>query len=103
MGKLARYGLTEEALGQAVAALPGWEVREGKLHKVFRFGSFAAAMGWMTSVAIVAEKMDHHPEWANVYNRVEVSLVTHDLGNVISSWDVALAQKMDALKVGETT
>ncbi|MEJ2749860.1 MAG: 4a-hydroxytetrahydrobiopterin dehydratase [Anaerolineae bacterium] len=77
--------------------LPGWQVQDGKLHKTFKFASFARAIGWMTSVAVIADKMDHHPEWTNVYNRVTVNLVTHDLGNVISSWDVTLAQNMEEL------
>lgn len=94
---MARYKLTDTELAAAVDALPGWHIQDGKLSKQYRFASFAAAMGWMMSVAIEADKMDHHPEWSNVYNRVQVSLVTHDLGNVISSWDVALAQKMEAL------
>ena len=77
--------------------LAGWQVVDGKLHKEYKFASFAEAMGWMMSVAIYADKLDHHPEWANVYNRVRVDLVTHDLDNAISSWDVDLAKRMDAL------
>ena len=59
-------------------------------------------MGWMVAVSIIADKMDHHPEWANLYNRATVNLVTHDLGDVISSWDVELAQKMDEFVKGST-
>ena len=59
--------------------------------------SFAAAIGWMMSAAIEIDKMDHHPEWSNVYNRVSVNLVTHDLGNAISNLDVELAQKLEKL------
>jgi 4a-hydroxytetrahydrobiopterin dehydratase len=94
---MARQKLSESELTAALADLPGWEVREGKLHKAYKFDSFAAAMGWMVSVAIHADKMDHHPEWTNVYNRVSVDLVTHDLGNAISNLDVELAQKMEKL------
>lgn len=94
---MARQKLSESELTAALADLPGWEVREGKLHKAYKFDSFAAAMGWMVSVAIHADKMDHHPEWSNVYNRVSVDLVTHDLGNAISNLDVELAQKMEKL------
>ena len=94
---MKRQPLDEEALQTALAELPGWQIVDGKLHKDFKFGSFAEAMGWMMSVAIYADKLDHHPEWANVYNRVRVDLVTHDLGNVISSWDVELAKRMDVL------
>jgi 4a-hydroxytetrahydrobiopterin dehydratase len=94
---MAREKLSKSALQAALAELPGWEVTGGKLHKTFKFGSFAQALGWMVSAGIEADKMDHHPEWSNVYNRVEVNLVTHDLGNEISNLDVALAKKMEAL------
>ena len=94
---MARYAVSEEELPAALKNLPGWEVKAGKLHKEFKFDSFARAIGWMVSVAIHAGEMDHHPEWANVYNRVRVDLVTHDMDNAISSWDIALAEKMEAL------
>ncbi len=92
-----RYPLDDAQLEAALAELPGWSIDNGKLHKVFKFKSFARAMGWMMSVAIQADKMDHHPEWGNVYSRVTVHLVTHDLGNRISNLDVALAKKMELL------
>jgi 4a-hydroxytetrahydrobiopterin dehydratase len=92
-----RRALTNAEIEAALADLPNWQVVDGKLYKQFKFGSFAQAMGWMVSVAIHADKLDHHPEWSNVYNRVEVNLVTHDLDNAISTWDVELAQKMEAL------
>ncbi len=94
---MARYQLNEEQLNEALDSLPGWTVENGKLKKTFKFKSFAAALGWMVSVGVEADKMDHHPEWSNVYNKVTVHLVTHDLGNVISSWDVDLAKKMENL------
>ena len=94
---MARYALSEAELAEHLTNLADWSVVDGKLQKEFTFGSFAEAMGWMVAVGIQADKMNHHPEWANVYNRVTVNLVTHDLGNKISSWDVELAQKMDAL------
>ena len=94
---MARQKLSESELTAALADLPGWEVKEGKLHKAYKFDSFAAAVGWMVSVAIHADKMDHHPEWSNVYNRVRVDLVTHDLGNAISNLDVELARKMEEM------
>jgi len=93
---MARHKLTEDEIAEALANLPGWAVQDGKLHKEYKFASFAEAMGWLMTVAMAADKMDHHPEWCNVYNRVRVDLVTHDLGNVISNLDVALAQKMEA-------
>ena len=94
---MARIALSEDALAAALNALPGWLVKDGKLHKQYKFNSFAAALGWMVTVGIAADKMDHHPEWSNVYNRVTVNLVTHDLGNRISNLDVELAQKMENL------
>ena len=94
---MAREKLSEAALESALADLPGWEVKEGKLHKTFKFASFGRALGWMVTAGIEADKMDHHPEWSNVYNRVTVNLVTHDLGDEISNLDVELAQKMEKL------
>lgn len=94
---MTRRKLNQVEIESALAGLPGWRLQEGKLYKSFKFDSFARAIGWMMSVAIFADKMDHHPEWANVYNRVTVNLVTHDLDNAVSSWDVELAQKMEEL------
>ena len=94
---MARYKLSDEELTAVLSQLSGWQIKDGKLQKTYKFGSFAQAMGWMMSVAIHADKMDHHPEWSNVYNRVTVDLVTHDLGNAISSFDVELAKKMEEL------
>jgi 4a-hydroxytetrahydrobiopterin dehydratase len=76
--------------------IPGWELREGKLHREFRFGDFVRAFGFMSSAAIVAEKMDHHPEWFNVYNRVTVDLTTHDAGG-ITELDFELATALSKL------
>lgn len=89
--------LSDEEIQAALSELPGWEVAGGKLHKRYRFDSFAQAVGWMVSVAFYADKLDHHPEWCNVYNRVEVDLVTHDLGGAISNLDVQLARQMEML------
>ncbi|EPX86985.1 4a-hydroxytetrahydrobiopterin dehydratase [Salipiger mucosus] len=76
----------------------GWEMVEGRdaIHKTFKFDDFADAFSWMTRAAIWAEKWDHHPEWFNVYNTVEVTLSTHDVGG-LSSLDAKLARKFDAL------
>lgn len=91
--------LTGAARDEALAALTasGWELIEGRdaIRKTFKFRSFIEAFGWMTRMALVAEKMDHHPEWFNVYNRVEVTLTTHDVDG-LSALDVKLASKMDA-------
>jgi len=93
---MERRALNGDEIAALLDELQGWTVRDGKLHKVYRFGSFNEALGWMVRVGVYAEKVDHHPEWCNVYNRVTVNLVTHDLGNVISTWDAALARTMDA-------
>lgn len=76
----------------------GWTEVEGRdaITKTFRFKTFNAAFGWMTRVAMIAEKMNHHPEWFNVYNRVEVTLSTHDAGG-LSELDIKLARRMDTL------
>ncbi len=81
----------------AMLQLSGWTEAEGRdaIRKGFRFTDFNAAFGWMTRVALAAEKLDHHPEWSNVYNRVEVLLATHDAGGV-TDLDVTLAKIMDA-------
>jgi 4a-hydroxytetrahydrobiopterin dehydratase len=81
----------------ALAGLPGWAAAEGRdaITKTFRFEDFNAAFGWMTRIALAAEKLDHHPEWFNVYSRVEVLLATHDAGGV-TELDVKLARIMDA-------
>ncbi|MGB3713676.1 MAG: 4a-hydroxytetrahydrobiopterin dehydratase [Candidatus Promineifilaceae bacterium] len=90
---MERRKLTRAELERSLDGLPGWELIDSKLHKTFKFDSFAEAIGWMTTVAIFAEKIDHHPEWSNVYNRVTVNLITHDL-DALSTLDIALAQKM---------
>jgi 4a-hydroxytetrahydrobiopterin dehydratase len=88
--------LTPQERQSALAELEGWaESRDGKaLVKSFKFKTFNAAFAFMTRVALVAEKMDHHPEWTNVYNRVDVRLSTHSAGGV-SELDVKLAKKMN--------
>ncbi len=80
----------------ALAQLDGWSAAEGRdaIVKSFRFKDFAHAFGFMAQIALVAERMDHHPEWFNVYNRVDVLLATHDAGGVTER-DVALARAMD--------
>lgn len=75
-------------------ALPGWTGGDDFITKVFKFEDFAQAFGFMTTIAIIAEKMDHHPEWFNVYNRVDVTLTTHDAGGVTHR-DVTLAEAME--------
>ena len=91
---MARPRLGESELASALAELPGWSLAGGKLHREYRFADFSAAFGFMTRVALEAERMNHHPEWSNVWNRVVVDLVTHDSGGITAS-DVALAKKMN--------
>ncbi|WP_427453951.1 4a-hydroxytetrahydrobiopterin dehydratase [Litorimonas sp. WD9-15] len=74
--------------------LDGWTGGDDFITKVFQFEDFAEAFGFMTRIAIIAEKMDHHPEWYNVYNRVDVTLTTHDAGGVTEK-DVTLANAME--------
>ena len=82
----------------ALSRLEGWSAAPDKdaIHKTFRFADFNAAFGFMTRVALMADKLDHHPEWFNVYNRVEVTLTTHDADGV-SELDVTMAKFMDSI------
>ena len=78
-------------------AMPeGWQRRDGRLHRVFEFPDFARAFGFMASVAVVAQEMDHHPNWSNVYSTVEVELWSHDIGG-ITDRDLRLATRMNEL------
>ncbi len=88
--------LTGEERIKALEELPGWSEVKGcdAISKTFEFKSFNRAWGWMNRVALYAEKTNHHPEWSNVYGRVEVILATHTAGGVTEK-DVALARKMD--------
>lgn len=83
---------------KALASIPDWHVVEGRdaIARQFRFKDFNAAFGFMARVALIAEKADHHPEWFNVYNRVDVTLSTHDAGGLTEK-DIALALAMDAI------
>ncbi len=85
-----------EQITTALATLDGWTVQNGKLHRTFTFPDFIAAWGWMSQVALIAQSMDHHPEWSNVYGTVRVDLTTHDAGG-ITRLDVELAAKMNVL------
>ena len=90
--------LTGSTRRSALAKLDGWSEVEGRdaISKKFAFKDFNEAFGFMARVALIAEKLDHHPEWFNVYNRVEVTLATHDAGGVTER-DVKLAEAMDRL------
>lgn len=89
---------TERETDLAPLVDAGWSMVAGRdaMSKTFTFKNFTAAFGWMTQIAIVSEKMNHHPEWSNVYNRVEVTLTTHDAGG-LSALDIKLANRMEAL------
>ena len=90
--------LTEAERDAALAALPGWRLREDGLaiERELKFADFNEAFGFMTRVALLADKLDHHPEWSNVYNRVAITLTTHDADG-LSARDVAMAKAIDAL------
>lgn len=90
--------LTPAERDAALAGLPGWAHDPGRdaITRRFTFADFGAAFGFMTRVALMAEKADHHPEWSNVWNRVDVLLTTHDCGG-LSRRDVALAGSIDAV------
>lgn len=77
--------------------MKNWKEQNNKLVGEFEFKDFSEAFGFMTRVAIVAEKLNHHPEWSNVYNRVTIELSTHDEGNVVTDKDRELAKRIDAL------
>ena len=96
-----REKLTGAARKTALAKLVGWTEVAGRdaIRKKFSFRDFNEAFGFMTRAALVAEKLDHHPEWFNVYNKVEVTLATHDAGGVTAR-DVAMAQAMNRLAGG---
>lgn len=82
--------LSEEQIKQELTKLNGWTVANGKLTRTFEFKDFNEAFGFMTRVAMEVEKLNHHPEWFNVYNKVKIELVTHDV-NGISNYDFRLA------------
>ena len=97
---MARLGETER--GEALAALPGWTHDEARdaIAKSFRFADFGEAFAFMSRVALEAEKADHHPEWSNVWNRVDIALTTHSAGGLTAK-DIALARRIEAI-VGAT-
>ncbi len=88
--------LSASELDIALQELKGWSIEQGKLHRQFQFPSFVEAFGFMTSVALVAQTMRHHPEWCNVYNCISVDLITHDACGITMT-DIHLARKMNEL------
>ena len=87
---------SEGEIAAAVARFTDWSVKDGKLHREYKFPDFAHAMGFMMTAAPAIERLDHHPEWANVYNRVTVDLATHDAGGITQK-DCDLAALLEGL------
>ena len=88
--------LSTEQIEKELANLPGWAVVEGKLHKEFQFDDFIQAFGFMSKASMHIEKMNHHPEWFNVYNKLIVDLTTHDAGGITEN-DINLAKTLNSL------
>jgi len=88
--------LSESDVGEELKKLEGWDVKNDKLHKEFQFDNFNQAFGFMTRAAMEIEKMNHHPEWFNVYNRITVDLTTHEAGGITNN-DVNLARILNSL------
>ena len=88
--------LSETEITEELKKLEGWNIIDNKLHKEFQFDSFNQAFGFMTRAAMEIEKMNHHPEWFNVYNRITVDLTTHDAGGITNN-DVNLARILNSL------
>ncbi len=94
---MAAKKLTDAQIQENLTHVDGWTIEEGKLHKEFQFDTFVSAFGFMTQLALVAESLNHHPEWFNVYNRVTIDLTTHDAGG-ISELDFQWAKQADAMR-----
>ena len=88
--------LSESVIEEKLKNLPGWSLKNEKLYKEFQFDNFNQAFGFMTRAAMEIEKMNHHPEWFNVYNRITVELTTHDAGGITNN-DVNLARILNSL------
>jgi 4a-hydroxytetrahydrobiopterin dehydratase len=93
--------LSQQEIGSGLQPLAAWSLRDGKLYRELAFGSFERAFGFMTAVALVAQRMDHHPEWFNVYDRVNITLWTHDAGG-LTALDFELAAAIERLAAGFT-
>jgi len=88
--------LEDKEVESAIAKLEGWRLEQGKLHREYRFPNFVEAFGFMASAALVAEGMNHHPEWSNVYGTVKIDLTTHDAGGITGN-DVEMATRFETL------
>jgi 4a-hydroxytetrahydrobiopterin dehydratase len=93
---MAASKLTEQQIASNLAALKGWSVENGNLHRAFEFKDFSQAFSFMTQVALAAEKMDHHPDWSNSWNKVVIDLVTHSAGGITQN-DFNLATKIQQI------
>lgn len=93
---MSKGKLSDAELEKALSELEGWSVEDGKLHRELKFRDFNEAFGFMSRMAMVAEKMDHHPEWSNVFNRVVIDLVSHDAGG-LTERDVKFAKRANAI------
>ena len=87
--------LSDETVQIQISSLDGWSIKEGKLHKDYVFQSFNEAFGFMCRAALEIEKINHHPEWLNVYNKLSIDLVTHDVGGITQN-DITLARILDS-------
>lgn len=89
------HPLTPGEIADALATLPGWSHRDGCLQRSWRFGSFADAMAFMQAATPAIDRLGHHPEWSNTYDRVSVRLRTHDAGDLVTDLDVGLARLLE--------
>lgn len=98
---MTREKLSRQAAEAALTGVDGWALAKdaGSIHRIFTFANFSEAFAFMTRVAMAAEKMDHHPEWSNVYKTVDVTLNTHDAGG-ITALDIEMAKKMNRFAGG---
>ncbi|MEM9256960.1 MAG: 4a-hydroxytetrahydrobiopterin dehydratase [Pseudomonadota bacterium] len=93
---MAIKALSDAHIQEQLATVSSWQLQDGKLCRQFKFKDFIEAFGFMSRAALLAERMDHHPEWSNVYNRVTIALITHDAGG-LSERDFLLARAIDTL------
>jgi 4a-hydroxytetrahydrobiopterin dehydratase len=93
------HRLSDDEVSAELDTVPGWAIEDGKLHREFQFPDFVTAFGFMTKAALIAERMNHHPEWFNVYGRVRVDLTSHDCAG-LSARDFKLAREMTKLAGG---
>jgi 4a-hydroxytetrahydrobiopterin dehydratase len=92
-GSMSNGKLSKQEIGEGLSKLHGWSVVKGNLHRVFEFKDFTQAFGFMKRVALAADRMEHHPDWSNVYNKVTINLSTHSAGGLTKD-DLELANKI---------